>query len=105
MSRRYFTYDSIVLKGLFATPYPHIIMSLYYYQGSHYHRLYRAIIEVDIVWYGAIESHTLNGVQSTLTLAATSCLTADTSPDIAATQRAFSSCTHYENESRKWTTR
>ena len=34
-----------------------------------------------IIWYGTIESHTGKGVQSTLTLAATSRLTADTSPD------------------------
>ena len=45
--------------------------------------MYRASVEV-MVWYGGIESHTPNGVQSTLTLAATSRLTADTSPDLAA---------------------
>ena len=45
--------------------------------------LYRASVEV-MVWYGDIESHTGGGVQSTLTLAATSRLTADTSPDLAA---------------------
>ena len=58
--------------------------------------MYRASVEV-MVWYGDIESLTENGVQSTLTLVATSRLTADTSPDLAAWQRAFSSCTHYEH--------
>ena len=59
------------------------IHSLY---SSH---MYRASVEV-MVWYGDIESHTPTeshtggGVQSTLTLAATSRLTADTSPDLAA---------------------
>ena len=66
------------------------IHSLY---SSH---MYRASVEV-MVWYGDIESHTGGGVQSTLTLAATSRLTADTSPDSAARSRAFSSCTHYEH--------
>ena len=55
--------------------------------------MYRASVEA-MVWYGDIESHTGGGVQSTLTLAATSRLTADTSPDSAARSRAFSSCTH-----------
>ena len=53
------------------------IHSLY---SSH---VYRASVKV-MVWYGDIESHTENGVQSTWTLAATSRLTADTSPDSAA---------------------
>ena len=43
--------------------------------------------------YIAIQSHTRVGVQSTLTLAAISRLTADTSPESAAWKRAFSSCT------------
>ena len=53
--------------------------------------MYRASLQM-IIWCvevmvlcGAIESHTPRGVQSTLTLAATSRLTADTSPDLAAT--------------------
>ena len=53
------------------------IHSLY---SSH---MYRASVEV-MVWYGDIESHTGGGVQSTLTLAASSRLTADTSPESAA---------------------
>ena len=66
------------------------IHSLY---SSH---IYRASVEV-MVWYTDIESHTGGGVQSTLTLAATSRLTADTSPDSAARSRASSSCTYYEH--------
>ena len=66
----------------------HTIHSLY---SSH---MYRASVKV-MVWYGDIELHTPNGVQSTLTLVATSRLTADTSPDSAARERAFSSCRHY----------
>ena len=54
--------------------YTTTIHSLY---SSH---MYRASVEV-MVWYGDIESHTGGGVQSTLTLAASSRLTADTSPD------------------------
>ena len=43
--------------------------------------------------YMAIQSHTRVGLQSILTLASTSRLTADTSPESAAWKRAFSSCT------------
>ena len=54
--------------------------TIHFLYSSH---MYRASVEV-MVWYGDIESHTPRGVQSTLTLAATSRLTADTSPDLAA---------------------
>ena len=82
---------------------------MYIYHNAHNHNIhslysthmYRASLQMIIwcvevmVWCG-IESHTVVGVQSTLTLAETSRLTADTFPDLAALKRAFSSCTHHE---------
>ena len=51
--------------------------------NKHNNNIQLSHVEV-MVWYGDIESHTGGDVQSTLMLAATSRLTANTSPDVAA---------------------